>query len=150
MVLAPNDLFSWNNKYSKYTNIYIANTFTFIFYLCTLTHSVHAGILKPWRGRLPCPLVVFSSHHVSRLIPFLVQAQLTLLVPAFEVRSPLSSKWRPHSQGPRTLPHRGPRQLGQIAAKLLPVVKGTVWQILTGPNQVAPIDTSSWKYIYPS
>ncbi len=31
MVLAPNDLFSWNNKYSKYTNIYIANTFTFIF-----------------------------------------------------------------------------------------------------------------------
>ncbi len=23
MVLAPNDLFSWNNKYSKYTNIYI-------------------------------------------------------------------------------------------------------------------------------
>ncbi len=31
MVLTPNDLFSWNNKYSKYTNIYIANTFTFIF-----------------------------------------------------------------------------------------------------------------------
>ncbi len=28
MVLTPNDLFSWNNKYSKYTNIYINNAFT--------------------------------------------------------------------------------------------------------------------------
>ncbi len=95
MVLAPNDLFSWNNKYSKYTNIYIANTFTSVFQLCTLTHSVHAGILKLWRGRLPRPLVVFSSHHVSRLISFLVRAQLTLLVPAFEVWSPFPQNGAP-------------------------------------------------------
>ncbi len=69
MVLAPNGLFSWNNKYSKYMNIYIAKVFTFIFLLSTTTHSVHAGISKPWGGRLPCPVVVFSSHvyHVLSL-----------------------------------------------------------------------------------
>ncbi len=32
-----------------------------------VTYSVHAGILKSWRGRLPYPLVVFSSHYGSRL-----------------------------------------------------------------------------------
>ncbi len=31
------------------------------------TYSVHAGILKPWRGRLPWPLVVFSFYHVLPL-----------------------------------------------------------------------------------
>jgi hypothetical protein len=88
MVLAPNDLFSWNNKYSKYMNIYIARTFTFIFLLSTTTHSVHAGISKLWRGRLPRPVVVFSSHRVSRLISSPVQAKLTLLVPASGTGSP--------------------------------------------------------------
>jgi hypothetical protein len=51
MVLTPNDLFSWNNKYSKYTVI-----FSHIYYneftlrspaMHVNTHSVHAGILKP-------------------------------------------------------------------------------------------------------
>ncbi len=95
MVLAPNDLFSWNNKYSKYTIIYIANAFTSIFQLSTSTHSAHAGILKPWRGRLPCLLAVFSSHHVSRLIPFPVRAQLTLFVPAFGTGSPFPQNGAP-------------------------------------------------------
>jgi hypothetical protein len=31
------------------------------------TYSVHAGILKPWRGRLPWFPVVFSSYHVFTL-----------------------------------------------------------------------------------
>jgi hypothetical protein len=88
MVLAPNDLFAWNNKYSKYMNIYITRTFTFIFLLSTTTHSVHAGISKPWRGRLPRPVVVFSSHCVSHLISFPVQATLTLLVPASGTGTP--------------------------------------------------------------
>jgi hypothetical protein len=82
------DLFSWNNKYSKYMNIYTAQAFTFIFLLSTTNHSVHAGISKPWRGRLPRPVVVFSSHHVSCLISFLVRAQLTLFVPASGTGSP--------------------------------------------------------------
>jgi hypothetical protein len=51
MVLTPNDLFSWNNKYSKYMviyyAIYIAMNSLLISQLCTLTYSVHAGILEP-------------------------------------------------------------------------------------------------------
>ncbi len=69
MVLAPNDLFSWNNKYSKYKEYNILDTFTCIFLAMHTTYSVHAGILKPWRGHLPWLLVVFSSYHVFTL-PF--------------------------------------------------------------------------------
>jgi hypothetical protein len=52
MVLTPNDLFSWNNKYSKYMVI-LLYTFTlamgslFIFQLCTSTYSVHVGGFEP-------------------------------------------------------------------------------------------------------
>ncbi len=70
MVLAPNDLFSWNNKYYKYIeyNEYnITTTFTCFFLAMLTTYSVHAGILKPWRGRLPWPLAVFSFYHVLSL-----------------------------------------------------------------------------------
>ncbi len=100
MVLTPNDLFSWNNKYSKYTIILLwLYTSTMdsllIFQLCTSTYSVHAGILKLWRGRLPCPLVVFSFHYVSRLSSSSVRSQLTLPVPAMRIRFPLSQDGAP-------------------------------------------------------
>jgi hypothetical protein len=94
MVLTPNDLFSWNNKHSKYT-IILSRLYTlvidslFIFQLRTSTYSVHAGILKLWRGRLPCPLVVFSFHYGSRLPSSFVLSQLTLPVPTMRIRSPL-------------------------------------------------------------
>ncbi len=64
MVLAPNDLFSWNNKYNKYYGYSVIDTFPCFFLAMHTTHSVHAGIQKPWRGRLPWPLVVFSFYHV--------------------------------------------------------------------------------------
>jgi hypothetical protein len=67
----------------------------FSFQLCTSTYSVHASILKLWRGRLPCPLVVFSFHHVSRLSSSFVRSQLTLPVPALRIRSPLSQDGAP-------------------------------------------------------
>ncbi len=67
MVLTPNDLFSWNNKYSKYNEYNITDTFTCFFLPMHTTYSVHAGILKPWRGRLPWPLVVFSFYHLLSL-----------------------------------------------------------------------------------
>ncbi len=67
----------------------------FIFQLCTSTYSVHAGILKLWRGRLPCLLVVFSFHYVSRLSSSFVRSQLTLLVPALRVWFPLSQDGAP-------------------------------------------------------
>ncbi len=66
-VLAPNDLFSWNNKYRKYIEYNIAVTFTCFFLAMHTTYSVHAGILKSWRGCLPWPLAVFSSYHVLSL-----------------------------------------------------------------------------------
>ncbi len=68
--------------------IYINNGFTFIFQLCTSTYSMHAGILKLCRGRLPRPLVVFSFHFVSRLPSSFVQSQLTLPVPTTGIRLP--------------------------------------------------------------
>ncbi len=61
-----------------------------IFQLCTSTYSVHAGILKLWRGRLPCPLVVFSFHCRSRLPTSFVRSQLTLPVPVMRIRPPSS------------------------------------------------------------
>jgi hypothetical protein len=67
MVLTPNDLFSWNNKYNKYNEYNITDTFTCFFLAIHTTYFVHAGILKPWRGRFPWPLVVFSSYHVFSL-----------------------------------------------------------------------------------
>ncbi len=67
MVLAPNDLFSWNNKYNKYNEYNITDIFTCFFLAMYTTYSLHAGILKPWRGRLPCLPVVFSSYHVVSL-----------------------------------------------------------------------------------
>ncbi len=143
MVLTPNDLFSWNNKYSTLlkklreipmwtsvartkwrgcrkfptptsfgsapplstsefgafsvsTRIYTSTMDSlFVSQLCTSTYSVHASILKLWRGRLPCPLVVFSFHHVSRLSSSFFRSQLTLLVPALRIRPPLSQDGAP-------------------------------------------------------
>jgi hypothetical protein len=67
MVLAPNDLFSWNNKYNKYIEYNITDTFTCFFLAMHTTYSVHADILKPWRGRLPWLPAVFSFYHVLSL-----------------------------------------------------------------------------------
>jgi hypothetical protein len=67
MVLAPNDLFSWNNKYNKYHGYNVIDIFTCFFLAMHTTHSVHAGILKPWRGRLPWPPAVFSFYHAFSL-----------------------------------------------------------------------------------
>ncbi len=52
MVLAPNDLFSWNNN----TMSYIL-TMDMLHYCCLMhndTYSVHDRSLKPWWSRLPC------------------------------------------------------------------------------------------------
>jgi hypothetical protein len=51
MVLTPNDLFSWNNKYSKYTVASLHLHYNeYILYSLAMhvnTHSVHAGDLEP-------------------------------------------------------------------------------------------------------
>jgi hypothetical protein len=51
MVLTPNDLFSWNNKYSKYTDtllhLHYNESILYSLAMHANTHSVHAGILEP-------------------------------------------------------------------------------------------------------
>jgi hypothetical protein len=52
MVLAPDDLFSWNNNTMRH------NAYDRYLHYCWLmlddTYSVHDRSLKPWWGRLPC------------------------------------------------------------------------------------------------
>ncbi len=114
MVLAPNDLFSWNNKYNKYNKYNITNTFNCISSAMHTTYSVHAGILKPWRGRLPWPLVVFSFCHVFSLP--LSGLNWRSLFPPWGSGPPF------HSQGPRTLPCRDPEQDCPIDTNKLPTI----------------------------
>ncbi len=75
--------------------IYISTDSLFIFQLCTSTYSVHAGILKLWRGRLPRPLVVFSFHYGLSLPSSFVRSQLTLPVPTMRIRPPFPQNGAP-------------------------------------------------------
>ncbi len=69
MVLTPNDLFSWNNKYSKYTvtssHLHYNELILYSSAMHINTHSVHAGDLVPWRGRLLPSSLAPSSLTVS-------------------------------------------------------------------------------------
>jgi hypothetical protein len=61
MVLAPNYLFSWNNKYGKYTNIYIVNTFTFhllALHINSLCASWHLEAVKGSSSSSSCRLLI--------------------------------------------------------------------------------------------
>ncbi len=52
MVLAPNDLFSWNNNTMKHNSCN-----GYVTHCCPMhndTYSVHDRSLKPWRSRPPC------------------------------------------------------------------------------------------------
>jgi hypothetical protein len=116
MVLTPNDLFSWNNKYSKYMVIlsrYIhCNEFTshlpamHVNLLCACWYSGAAtGSSSLSFCRLPILLWVTSS---LLLCPKLTDAPY----PSYGARPPLPfPRWRLHSQGPHTLPFQGTRQV---------------------------------------
>ncbi len=108
MVLAPNDLFSWNNKYNKYNEYSITNTFTCFFLAMHTTYSVHADILKPWRGRLPWPFAVLSFYHVLSLP--LSGLNWRSLFPPWGSGPPFP-KMAPPYQGPRTLPYQDPEHI---------------------------------------
>ncbi len=86
MVLAPNDLFSWNNNYNKYNEYNVTDTFTCFFqgyahYL--LCACRHLEAMKGSSSLTSCRLPILSCLSSS-----LIWAQLTLLVPALEIRSP--------------------------------------------------------------
>jgi hypothetical protein len=106
MVLAPNDLFSWNNKYNKYNNYSFTDTFTCFFLsyarqltLCMLASRSHAGVVI---------LGLLSSSHILSLPLSGINWR-----PLFPPRGscPSFPIWLPHSQGPRTLPYWDPEQL---------------------------------------
>ncbi len=54
MIYFPETIIQWIRHYWEYLHTSSSK-------LCTLTHTVHARVLKPWRGHLPS---VFSSCHV--------------------------------------------------------------------------------------
>jgi hypothetical protein len=93
-VLAPNDLFSWNNKYNKYIEYNITDAFT-SFFLAMHTHHLlcacwHLEAMKGSSSLISCRLLILSC-----LVPSLIWAQLTLLVPALGIRSHLPENGAP-------------------------------------------------------
>jgi hypothetical protein len=79
--------------------------------LCMLASSSREGVVS---------LDLFLSSHLimSSLFPYLGPTD----APCSRLGNPapLSPKWRPHSQGPRTLPYRDPEQI-------LPIKNYTFW-----------------------
>jgi hypothetical protein len=105
MVIAPNDLFSWNNKYNKYcTDIYTLSSWSYAreLTLCMLAFWSHEGVV--FLDFLPSPHLVTSFH-----LPCLGSTDAHC--PRLGDPIPLHPKWRPFSQGLRTLPYRDPVQV---------------------------------------
>ncbi len=111
MVLAPNDLFSWNNNTMK------RNFCTDMLHYCWLmrndTYSVHDHSLKPWWGGLPwrCDGVVFLAlRHFLRLLSSPVQTQLMLIVPCWGPGTPHPQSGVPSPRVPAHSPPQGTEQ----------------------------------------
>ncbi len=107
MVLTPNDLFSWNNKYSKYTvtllHLHYNESILYSSAMHVNTHSVHAGDLEPWRGRLLPSSLALSSSTVSHVFsPTMSVANWRSLSLLGGFPPPPLPIWRPHPQGPHT------------------------------------------------
>jgi hypothetical protein len=106
MVLAPNDLFSWNNKYNKYNEYNVTDTHSLasscyaLYLLCACWH------LEAMRGSsslTSCCLLILSRLHS----PF-IWAQLRLLVPALGLWPPLPKMAPPFTGSAHTpLPGSG-------------------------------------------
>jgi hypothetical protein len=108
MVLTPNDLFSWNNKYSKYTIILLHihyNEFTSRF------PAMHVNSLCAcWHFEAMKESSSSSSRHL--LISLWVTSSLSLCPEptdapchCYGARPPPFPIWHSHSQGQHTLPY---------------------------------------------
>ncbi len=107
MVMATNDLFSWNNKYNEYNvtkDIYTLSSWSYArqLTLCMLAFWSHEGVV--FLDFLPSPHLVTSLH-----LPCLGSTDAHC--PRLGDPVPLLPKWRPFPQGPHTLPYRGSEQL---------------------------------------
>jgi hypothetical protein len=103
MVLAPNDLFSWNNKYISTLNT-ISPTHSLV--LLSYAHHLLCACWHPEAMNGSSSLTSCRLLILSRLPSSLIWAQLTLLVPALGIRSPLP-KMAPPLTGPAHLPLPG-------------------------------------------
>ncbi len=119
MVLTPNDLFSWNNKYSKYMVILLRyihyNGFTAHFpamHVDLLCACWYSWAVKGSSSLSFCRLLI-SLRFTSRLLPCLKLTDAPYSGPGTCPPFPLS-KWRLHSQDPHTLPSQGARQSQQF------------------------------------
>ncbi len=111
MVLTPNDLFSWNNKYSKYKDIYINNAFTFYLlamHINSLCACWHPEVVKE-SSSLSSRRLLISPRITSSLFLCLESTDAPCSRP--EDPAPPFPRWRSHSQGPRTPPSQGPTHL---------------------------------------
>ncbi len=98
MVLAPNDLFSWNKNTVRY-GLWWGYIIYIMLLICTMhnsTHSAHNCLLTPWQGCLLCPR---SSCYV-----FPPPLSGTNYCSLYTYRGLLPPRGRPFSQDPRTLP----------------------------------------------
>ncbi len=126
MVLAPNDLFSWNNRYNKYS---VTNIFTqhILLELCTWTHSVHARALKPRRGSLPWPPAIFSFCHV---FPLPLSGLNWRSLSPLGGLGPSPSKMAPPFTGPAHTPLPGSGTLHSwICTKSWPLYHSFKWRL---------------------
>ncbi len=116
MVLTPNDLFSWNNKYSKYR----VTLLCYIHYNGFTAHlpAMHVDLLcacwcswavKGSSSLSLCRLLI-SLRFTSRLLLCLKLTDASYSGPGTHPPFPLPT-WRLHSQDPRTLPFQGARQV---------------------------------------
>jgi hypothetical protein len=149
MVLTPNDLFSWNNKYSKYTiilshihtlqRIHSSSSSYARHLLCACWHSeVVKGSSSLSSRRLLISLWLTSPLF---LCPELTDAPC----PHYGGSVSPSPKWRPHSQGPHTLPFQGTRQLHrpqEICCRSSPGTCNTLfnWYVCT-------VEYTVYKYV---
>jgi hypothetical protein len=107
MVLARNDLFSWNNKYNSTMNTVSPTHSLVSSWLCTL---LTLCMLASWSHEGVVFLDFLSSSHPVTSFPFLYLGSTDAPCSRLGDPVPPSPKWRPHSQGPRTLPYRDPEQ----------------------------------------
>ncbi len=117
MVLAPNDLFSWNNNTISTMVIKVSTYYISCWLMHVNTHSVHNRFPKPWWGRLLCSFP--SCHVTSSCLP--CPNSTDAHWPQLGAPVPPPPKWHPLPQGQRTLPFQGPEQLFFFLLTLLPL-----------------------------
>ncbi len=142
MVLAPNDLFSWNNKYNKYNEYNVTVTFTYFF--LSYAHQLTLCMLASWSHEGVVFLDFLPSSHSITSSPFPCLGSTDAPCSRFGDPVPPSPRWRPHSQGPRTLPYRDPEHQQTECPKLSSKCLGMVGPgDLVGFREYPPSQTPS-------